>query len=74
MINAEEIRTLQKQTPFRPFKLHLSDGRSFAVMHPEQFMVLRHRVVLGLPETADIPERSENLSMLHITSVEEVAA
>jgi hypothetical protein len=74
MINAEEIRRLQKQTPFRPFKLHLSDGRSFAVTHPEQFIVVRHKVVLGLPESAEIPERTENLSMLHITSVEEVAA
>jgi hypothetical protein len=74
MINAEEIRNLQKQTPFLAFKLHLSDGRTFSVMHPEEFIVLRHKVVLGLPESADIPERTENLSMLQITCVEEVGA
>ena len=74
MINAEEIRTLQKQTPFKPFRIHLSDGRAFTLLHPEQFIVLRNKVVLGLPETAEIPERTENLSILHITSVEEMAA
>ena len=74
MITAEEIRQLQKREPFRAFTLHLSDGRSFVLAHPEQFMVFRNKIVLGLPETAEIPERSENLSMLHITSVEEVGA
>ena len=74
MITAEEIRQLQKRAPFRPFTLHFSDGRSFVLSHPEQFMVFRNEVVLGLPETAEIPERSENLSILHITSVEEIAA
>ena len=70
MINAEEIRTLQKQAPFRPFSLHVSGGRT--VRHPEQIFVLRHKVVIGLPETAELPERMENLSMLQ--SVEEAAA
>ena len=56
------------------FSLHMSDGRTFTVRHPEQIFVLRHKVVIGLPETAEIPERTENLSMLHITSVEEAAA
>jgi hypothetical protein len=74
MISAEEIRNLQKQAPFRPFRLHMSDGRVFNIRHPEQFMVLRDKIVLGLPETAEILERTENLSMLHITSVEEAAA
>ena len=52
----------------------MSDGQTFTGRHPEQFMVLRDKVVLGLSETAEIPERTENLSMLHITSVEEAAA
>jgi hypothetical protein len=74
MINAEEIRNLQKQAPFRPFSLHMSDGRTFTIRHPEQIFVLRNKVVIGLPETAEIPDKTENLSILHITSVEEAAA
>lgn len=33
-MNVEELRKLTSNG-FQPFKLHLSDGRSFDVLHPE---------------------------------------
>lgn len=31
----KEVRTLYRAQPFRPFVLHLADGRSVKVDHPE---------------------------------------
>jgi len=31
----QPIRSLYNARPFRPFTLHLTDGRSFFVQHPE---------------------------------------
>ena len=34
-----EIRQRQQSAPFRPFRLHLADGRSLEVSHPEYLTV-----------------------------------
>jgi len=34
-MTANEIRELQRVQPFRPFRLHLADGRTLDVEHPE---------------------------------------
>lgn len=34
-VQAEEIRRARQATPFRPFTIHLADGRAFEVPHPE---------------------------------------
>ena len=31
----EELRKLHQTRPFTPFRIHLADGRSFDVEHPE---------------------------------------
>ena len=35
MVHVEEIRKARRAQPFRPFTIHLADGRSFPVKHPE---------------------------------------
>ena len=34
-MRTEQLRNTLKAEPFRPFKIHLADGRSFRVAHPE---------------------------------------
>ncbi len=33
----ERLRTVNNARPFRPFTIHMGDGRSFRVEHPELF-------------------------------------
>jgi hypothetical protein len=75
MITSKDISDLQTQVPFHGFKLHLSDGRTVPIEHPEQMLVLRNSVVVAprLPN-GEFPERAEKFSILHITSVEGVEA
>ena len=40
-MRAEEIRRAQRAQPFRPFTLHLADGREFLIDHPEFLLIGR---------------------------------
>lgn len=75
MITAEDIRKIQRQEPFTPFTIYMSDGRQFEIKHPEFLMVFRNNVVIGVPnKDNEIPERSEICSILHITGLNMIAA
>jgi hypothetical protein len=65
-MNTEQIRK-RMQGGFKPFVLHLSDGRKFKIAHPE-FILLGRQVVAVL----DPDDLVETLDPLHIVSVEDI--
>ena len=56
-MRVEELVQLHKAAPFRPFRIHLADGRHLDVEHPE-FLAhaprARIAVVMRLDETFEI--------------------
>jgi hypothetical protein len=34
-VTVEELRTVHRAQPFRPFTIHMGDGRAFFVKHPD---------------------------------------
>lgn len=63
----ERLLEAHRSAPFRPFTLHLADGRSFHVPHPEFLSVSpngRTVVVHGLPDSMSI------LDLLLVTEIE----
>jgi hypothetical protein len=34
-MTTEKFRAILNQQPFRPFTIHMADGRTFEVMHPD---------------------------------------
>ncbi len=61
----EQIRRFLRATPFVPFQIHTSAGEVFAVDHPENCAVVRHTVLVALPDG----ENAIMLNVLHITGV-----
>lgn len=69
-----------KTSPFRPFRLHVSDGSTFEIRHPEMLMVTRHAAIVGILSSADrssaeeYPEisRSTTVDLMHVTQLEEL--
>jgi hypothetical protein len=64
MLNLQPIRD-RLGPDFHPFAIHLSDGRSFHVPHPDFIAVGRGVVLL-----VDEEDRSHILDALHIVSVD----
>lgn len=72
----EELTELLRVRPFVPLRIHLTGGQSYEIRHPEQVLVLRGRVDIGIgPDPATgVLERVEHCSLLHVVRVEEMHA
>jgi hypothetical protein len=61
--------------PFKPFKIHLSDGSSYEVANHDMAMVSKNSVDIGLhPDPQGIAERIVRCAILHISKIEELQA
>jgi hypothetical protein len=68
----QDLLALLRAKPFAPFRIHVSDGRTHDVHHPDQALVLRSRVILPLGADNGVPELSEHLALSHIVRLEEL--
>ncbi|MGD0898873.1 MAG: hypothetical protein ABR915_13630 [Thermoguttaceae bacterium] len=71
----EDIREFLHRRPFQPFRLTLTDGRSYEVRHPELAMVGRSTVIVGLAapgEAEPVFDRAVTVSLLHIMQMQPV--
>jgi len=74
-MRAQELTELLRKRPFVPLRIHMTDGQTYDIRHPEMVIVLRQRVDIGVPYdlAAGIAERVEYCSLLHIVRVEELS-
>ena len=71
----EDIREFLQRRPFQPFRLTLTDGRTYEVRHPELAMVGRSTVIVGLPAPGEVEpvfDRAVTVSLLHIMQMQPV--
>jgi hypothetical protein len=76
-VNPQEIKRLLTRTPFVPFRIHTSDGKYLDVNHPEMAFLSRALLFVGRPvadPTQDIPERVDEVSLLHVVRTEPLVA
>ena len=64
-----------KKRPFAPFRLVDSEGGTYDVRHPEQIMLARDSVVIGLPsEEGDFFETTVLVDLFHVVRLEPIPA
>ncbi len=73
-MRAEELTELIRIKPFAPLRIHMTDGQAFDVTHPDQIIVLRSRVDIGVEpdRNTGVVQRVEHCSLLHVVRVEEL--
>jgi hypothetical protein len=70
-----DFRNWLRREPFKPFRIHLTNGATFEVRHPEQAAVSRATVDLAYPNSTDAGlagERAVTVVLLHITHLEPI--
>lgn len=73
MMTAALLKQRMEAQPFRPFRIHLPDGKTCDVPNHDAMFVKRNVVEIGTDLDADsIGERFIQCSILHITSVEDL--
>jgi hypothetical protein len=76
VITARQIRQHLDARPFKPFRLFLSDGSRHEVPHPEFAWIFGSTVYVGVSISSgkEQEEFVKQLSLLHITRIEPIAA
>jgi hypothetical protein len=70
-MTAEGFREILRREPFEPFRVVMSSGESYNVMHPEIALVSARSLVLAIPDPSRAEgERFAFCSYLHIAHVE----
>jgi hypothetical protein len=66
-----------KQRPFVPFRLVLTEGTAYEIRHPEQVMLARDSVVIGVPSQTgeeDFFETTALVDLFHVVKLEPIPA
>lgn len=69
-MNPEDIQAFTRKQPFEPFVVHLTDGRSFQVKHPDTIALGRRTAVIINP-----PEEASDFihcAFRHITNIDKL--
>ncbi|HEY8665634.1 MAG TPA: hypothetical protein VIL86_03170 [Tepidisphaeraceae bacterium] len=70
-MTADTFRDILGRKPFEPFRVVMSSGESYNVMHPEMALVGAKALVLALPDPSRADgERFAFCSYLHIAHIE----
>jgi hypothetical protein len=74
-MHPDELLRMVRRQPFVPFRLHVSDGSSYEVRHPEMVLVTRRAAVLAVPDNPTQPaERVVIVAMVHVSRLEELTS
>ena len=69
-MDANELYQKVREHPFEAFRIHLSDGKSYGVRHPEQIMVGRRSSHVGIGDGERPFQKIAAVSNIHITRLE----
>jgi hypothetical protein len=67
-MNPDDLIALMRLQPFQPFIVHLNNGRTFEVRHPDQAMVVGEMLLVA--HDGDQLERIASLNIAHISTTE----
>jgi hypothetical protein len=73
MLTALHFKERLNQNPFKPFRIHMSDGKSYDVTNHDVAMVKRHAIEVGIdPDKDSIAGHFVECAILHITRIEDI--
>lgn len=69
----EELIEVLAEQPFVPLRLHMSNGRTHEIRHPEMAIVGEEVVALGIPQEESERPRIRLVSISHINEIEHLS-
>jgi hypothetical protein len=72
----EEFLELLRRRPFVPLRIHLTDGKTFELRHPDNIIVFRSYLDIGVPADPNtgVSDRVEHVSLVHVVRIEQLAS
>jgi hypothetical protein len=73
MFNAEKIKKLMSAQPFKPFRLCMSDGKTYDILNHDSAFVLRDSVEVGIDiDPHGIASDVDRCAIIHITRIQDL--
>ena len=73
VITAKHLRELMTAEPFKPFRVHLSDGSTYDITHHDMAIVEQNTLDIGLNRDDDgIAQRLVRCAILHVVKLEDL--
>ena len=72
MMRLEDVQELIRKRPFEPFRICMTDGRSYDIDHPELCMPGRNKVHVAVPDpkAKRLIMRVDQCALVHIVRFE----
>ena len=71
--DAEQLRELMNEVPFKPFRVFLTNGRQYDVPNHDAAFVTENKFEIGLDlNKKGTAQRSVNCAIAHIANIEEI--
>jgi hypothetical protein len=72
----DDLLSAVRLQPVQPFRLRLTDGRTFDIRHPDQMIIGRRSAVIGLPAETNDPYFDQRITvdLIHVVSHEPLQA
>jgi hypothetical protein len=76
MLRPQDIQQQLRKRRFEPFRVHLTDGTTYEVRHPDMVIVGDRFVAIGVPRSPDgsVADRVETAALIHIVRLEPIGA
>lgn len=75
MITIPELKERMQEYPFRPFRIHTSDGKTYDITNHDMMFIKRNGVEIALDLDAEgVALRFAKCALLHITCIEDLIA
>jgi hypothetical protein len=72
-MHAVEFMELLKRKPFIPLRIHMSDGVTYDIFHPDNIIVGHQRIDIGRsPEPHGVVDRVDYCALQHVVRIEEI--
>jgi hypothetical protein len=73
MFTAKQIKDVMNAQPFKPFRLCMSDGKTYDIPNHDAAWVTKNFVEVGMDlDASGIAENIRRCAILHITSIEDL--
>ncbi len=75
MFTAKQLKERMDETPFRPFRIRMSNGEAYEIKNHDAAFVLSNAIEVGIEQDTDgFVLLTRRCSILHIASMEDIPA
>lgn len=68
-----ELYSVLHKSPFKPFRIQLTNGQSYVIQHPDFAWLKRTSILIGLSSGDDeVPDEHTECDLLHVVAIEPV--